>query len=204
MLTSFTTSCNLRNILSSPRIPSVLQHCRTMFETLLSSENRNTLLTEIADEDETITSGTVKTLDSATSRAWLGQAFNPAVLPRVRVLSRLDYNKLHLAGSSTNYGNSLIFANISTLASVPASIKTIFVTENEQSPRTYVSVQRFLPSEPSAKCRYNYASYPVFGAEVWSSANSAEIEVIPLEGITAQCTRTVLPDGQSVFLPLSL
>ncbi|KZS90609.1 hypothetical protein SISNIDRAFT_488183 [Sistotremastrum niveocremeum HHB9708] len=201
MTSTFIMSSNMRNILSNPRIPPVLQHCRRMFDTMINRSHRNTMLTEILNDVDNHSDGVSATLDLDTAKALLGDTVNNSRLPRVLTFRRVEKSTRVFTTSRANAGDSLVWVPGAGRGS-PASICEIFTQVDDAAQETYVSFKRYLPAHASQTQKYAYEEYPIFGAEVWSSELSSSLEVLPLRKIISHCACTPLDDGSSVFVPL--
>lgn len=205
MLSTFIASSNLRNILTSPRLPPVLQHCSSMFHDLLRSNTRNTLTTEmmstgaLLDDQDDNDNLKFHDMDQSTSTAL--RIFNPSLLSRrAHFYNRIERDLVTFAKADANLGDSLVMVTDDSKIPFPASIQAIFVLEDDPDGTKYVSISRFceIPSDQTDP----YARYPIFGSRLWSKEMSRVKEVMPLSNVIGHVTRKPYSDSIVVITPL--
>lgn len=204
MLKTFIASSNMRNILTSPRLPPSLSNCSAMFHKLVRTKNRNTLTTEMLSthswgEDIEDHNSEPHTMDAATFKAL--QTIDSGLKSQEAYFhDRIERDQVTFAKADANLGDSLVMVSDPGSSPFPASIQALFVVDNGTQEDTYISFQRYQPlsaDEPNP-----FQRYPIFGAKLWSSHLSAVLEVQPLSRVVGHFTRKAHSRLAVVVTPL--
>lgn len=215
MAKSYVRSANLRGLMVKSQCPEALQNCQTMFEKLVNSQLRDTLLTDmrilsaldgpgIIDEDGP--KDDVEIWNERTARPLpqdLSSMLTQLHLPtrkKAQFLTHLTINGLLYAISSKHKGNSCVLLKTDGGRKfVPAQIKYIFQLLISDDIHTMIAIQRHQASQASCD---PFSRFPYLRAQLWSN-NMEALEVVKPHEISSHFATLHIHHDEIVVISLS-
>ena len=192
---SWHRSSNLRAFFRRAGCPSAIKNCALLFNKLVRSEIRNSLVVDAHFSRPAIAIAT-----SSFTKEALGRDILTALEKKYpdREIPKMAFNGSRICYEGVAYSSSHIFDGSSCVQlqgdETPFAITGFlhFSETDESSPSeldtdyTFIVVRRYCP----AKVHKNpYQHYPVLGATLWRDELSQEVEVAQVSEIKAQCAK---------------